>query len=162
MHNRLGALTGFQVADDIVFRPGAQPGAGTGEIDGGPLSVKAELDLVIVHTATQCPTLFFRTQDIARRMAGPTVAGTFHQIGAAVPFIALPGVLLKGRVVMKQPLPTRQQRTQVIGKVEFIALPRRVHRLQTLQKEIQRGDIFVPHPGVVGVRERRVKVVTFG
>jgi len=103
---------------------------------------------------------FFLKHDAARSVTGATVAQALHQIGAAIPGVALVRVGFVAVFVQHQEVPNRQRPTGTFNAFDFIFQVGLIDRLHFVHKVvIQRAHVLFGDFGVGRIRHRRVEIV---
>ena len=141
---------GAQQIDDVLHLPIAQAGfAARGERGRIPVlhGDQAARNIVVADGAEQ----------VARGMAGIAMAQAFHQVGAAVPLLALFRVVLVFAILEIQRAPAGEQLALVEGEAHFMRPALQLHRLDRHEISVHRVAVFARDLGVVGEGHRRIE-----
>src|SRR5437879_3241651 len=91
-------------------------------------------------------------------MAGAAMAQTFDQIGAAIPDFRFRKVSLKDASLMKQRVPSRQQRPQVERKCQSVFWNLRSNRRLRHQIGIERLQVGISYCCEMRIGKRRIQM----
>src|ERR1700753_1706775 len=101
-------------------------------------------------------TINLGAQAVARSMTGSAVPNAVCEIGAAIPFSIVAGILLVRTLVEEKQLPAGDEEPDIQREGQVIVMRPCLYRLSAHHVGVQRSTIFIVDEGVVVVRESRI------